>query len=81
MSKRQMAESECRQCYARILWATNSATGRPLPLNLRPEKVTGTSTGPFYLLDEIEVIASRASTDVIEQARLKRDGSFGRIIW
>ena len=68
MSKRQTAESECDKCYARILWATNAATGRPMPLNLRAERITGTSVGPFYLLDDFEMICSRADASTIEQA-------------
>ncbi len=39
-----------------------------MPLNLEPEKVTGTSLGPFYLLNDFEMICSRADVDVMEQA-------------
>lgn len=67
MSKRQTAESECKDCYARILWAEQSTRGR-IPLNIKPEKITGTSQGPFYILNDFEMIATRAEVSVIEQA-------------
>lgn len=76
MSKRQTAESQCRKCHARILWATNSATGGSIPLNLPPEKITGASQGPFFILDELEMRCTRASTEVIEMAIDK-----GRKLW
>jgi hypothetical protein len=68
VSKRQTAESQCNKCYARILWATNRSSGGRMPLNLKPEKITAVSVGPFYLLDDFEVICSRATADVVEKA-------------
>ena len=76
MSKRQVAESQCRSCYADILWATQSTTGGQIPLNLSPEKITGASQGPFFMLDELEMRCTRASTEVIEWAIEK-----GRKLW
>jgi len=67
MSKRQTSESECRDCYASILWASQSIGGR-IPLNIQPEKITAASVGPFYMLNELDMISTRASTDVIERA-------------
>ena len=66
MSKRQRAESRCRACQADILWCAQSTGGR-LPLNLEAEKITAASVGPFYLLNEFEMICSRVGADVIEQ--------------
>lgn len=67
MSKRQQAESQCRDCHEPILWATSS-TGGSIPLNIRPERITGLSNGPFYILNELTMVCSRAQTDVIEVA-------------
>lgn len=72
MSKRLMAESKCpRGCGARILWATQ-ATGGQLPLNIKPEIITAASRGPFYMLNELEMRCTRASTEVIELAIEKK---------
>jgi hypothetical protein len=67
MSKRQTAESTCPNCKEPILWATQSKGGR-LPLNLAPQLVTGLNSGPFYLLNEFDMICTRADMEVIEQA-------------
>ncbi len=75
MSKRQTAESECRDCHARILWAAQS-TGGQIPLNITAEKITSASQGPFFMLDELEMRCTRASMEVIETAIEK-----GRKLW
>lgn len=67
MSKRQRAESECRDCREPILWAAQS-TGGKLPLNLEPEEITGTSVGPFFILNEFDMVCTRADVGTIEQA-------------
>src|ERR1041384_1597036 len=58
VSRRQRAESQCRDCQADILWATQSTGGR-VPLNLEPEEITATSRGPVFLLDELEMIFNK----------------------
>jgi hypothetical protein len=67
MSKRQRAERTCPNCGEPILWATQSKGGR-LPLNLAPQLVTGLNSGPFYLLNDFEMICTRADVGVIELA-------------
>ncbi len=62
MSKRQTAESQCSACHARILWATNSASGRPLPLDIKPAR-----SGQF-ILNELEMICTRLDLPMIERA-------------
>lgn len=62
-----MARDECKYCQAPILWATQSTGGR-LPLNLDPERITGVSKGPFFILNEFEMICTKADVGVIEQA-------------
>lgn len=62
MSKRQMAESECSRCHAPILWATNSVSGRPLPLDLKPNRVGN------FTLDNVEMRCTRLDLPMIERA-------------
>lgn len=68
MSKIQTAEGQCDKCYARILWATNSASssGARVPLNLPPQKAG--SIRPLYTLDEINVICRKLELPEIEKA-------------
>lgn len=72
MSRRQQAESQCKDCYEPILWATNSARGGRIPLDMRPVQITGLTGGPFYILDQLTMICSRAQTADIELA-IERD--------
>lgn len=69
MSKRQTAESACQLCQEPILFAQNSANGSGIvPLDLRPEKITGRSQGPFYILNDLTMVCTRMDTAMIELA-------------
>jgi len=67
VSKRQTAESECQDCHERILWASVSTGGR-IPLDLIPTKIMAATVRPVYLLNDLEMICTKADASVIEQA-------------
>lgn len=62
MSKRQTAEGQCDKCLAPILWARNSATGRPLPLDAKPH------AGGNFTLDELTMYCTKLELPMIERA-------------
>jgi hypothetical protein len=62
MSRHQLAEDECDRCGAPILWATNSTSGRPLPLDREPS-----SRGQFTL-ERQRMVCARLDLPMIEQA-------------